>query len=185
MRVFVVSSIAAALVAHATVARADPQTSFGITFGDGITNLRDGSGPRNAIHAGIRGDLLFLRSRENQMALGPYVEVLTERFNSLDAGGGLEWLLPAFPAFPFVVSAGSFVRNAEGYGGYQPGVAAALFFGPRSFNFDSTYGMANGIYVQTRYGLGDAKQADLLFGIQIDFEILALPWIFTYEAIAH
>ena len=119
------------------------------------------------------------------MALGPYVEVLTERFNSLDMGGGLEWLLPAFPAFPFVLSAGPFVRNAEGYGGYQPGVAAALFFGPRSYNFASTYGLANGIYVQTRYGLGDAKQADLLFGIQIDLAVLALPWIFTYEAIAH
>lgn len=185
MRVLVVSWIAALVLAPCAVAHADPQTSVGLTFGDGITNLRDGSGPRNAVHLGIRGDLLFLRSRENQMAVGPYVEVLTERFNSLDAGGGLEWLLPAFPAFPFVLSAGPFVRNAEGYGGYQPGVAAALFFGPRSYNFASVYGLANGIYVQTRYGLGDAKQADLLFGIQVDFAVLALPWIFTYEALAH
>ena len=185
MRVLLVSWIAALLLAPCGVARADPQVSFGVTAGDGITNLRDGSGPRNAFHAGIRGDLLFLRSRENQMAIGPYVEVLTERFNSLDMGGGIEWILPAFPAFPFVLSAGPFVRNAEGYGGYQPGVAAALFFGPRSYNFASVYGLANGIYVQTRYGLGDAKQADLLFGIQIDLAVLALPWIFTYEAIAH
>lgn len=185
MRAFVLGSTVAVSLALSTFAHADPQTSVGLTVGDGITNLRDGSGPRNAFHMGIRGDLLFLRSRENQMAIGPYVEVLTERFNSLDAGGGLEWLLPAFPSFPFVLSAGPFVRNAEGYGGYQPGVAAALFFGPRSYNFDSVYGLANGLYVQTRYGLGDAKQADLLFGIQVDFAVLALPWILTYEAIAH
>ncbi|HEX7664812.1 MAG TPA: hypothetical protein VF407_09885 [Polyangiaceae bacterium] len=174
-----------ATVAIGARASADPQISTGVTVGGAITNLRDGSGPRPAFHLGFRGDVLFLRSRENQMAIGPYVEALTERFNSVDLGGGIEWLIPAIPSIPFVLSAGPYVRNAEGYGGFQPGVASTLFFGPRSFNFSSIYGMANGLFFQSRMGFGDAKQADLLLGVQVDFEILALPWIFAYQGIAH
>ncbi|MEO7112305.1 MAG: hypothetical protein ABI183_17800 [Polyangiaceae bacterium] len=188
MRAAIRATLASSVVAlfffsHDVVAA--PQVSVGATGGFALTNLRDGSGPRPAFHLGVRGDLLFLRSREKDMAVGPYVEALTERFNSTDFGAGLEWLLPAIPAFPFVVSAGGFVHDAPGFGGYQPGVAATLFFGPRSYNFFSTYGLANGIFVQARYGLGDAKETDVLFGVQVDLAVLALPWILTYEAVAH
>jgi hypothetical protein len=166
-------------------AGAEPQASVGLTGGFAVTNLRDDSGPRPAFHVGLRGDLLFLRAREKDMAIGPYVEALTERFNSTDFGAGIEWLVPAIPAFPFVVSAGGFAHDAPGFGGYQPGVAATIFFGPRSYNFFSSYGLANGLFAQARYGLGDAKETDLLFGVQVDLAVLALPWILAYETIAH
>lgn len=185
MRVALRASLVVLLTLLSRGAFGDPQASAGLTTGGAITNLRDGSGPRPALHLGIRGDLLFLRNREKDMAIGPYVEGLTERFNSLDVGGGVEWLLPAFPSFPFVLSAGGFARAAPGYGALQPGIATTLFFGPRSYNFNSTYGLANGLFVQARYGLGDAKQADVLFGVQLDLALFVLPWIFTYEALAH
>lgn len=185
MRGAVATALVACALATPSDAHADPQTSFGLTLGGAVTNLRDGSGPRPAFHMGVRGDVLFLRNRENQMAIGPYVEALTERFNSVDVGGGVEWLLPAIPSFPFVLSAGPFVRDAEGYGGFQPGVAAALFWGPRSYNFDSVYGLANGIYVQSLTGFGDAKQQDILLGVQIDLAVFALPWIYLVNAFRH
>ncbi|MEO8796372.1 MAG: hypothetical protein ABI551_00680 [Polyangiaceae bacterium] len=185
MRASVFSGAVVLALAVSPCALADPQISTGVTVDGAVTNLRDGSGPRPAFHLGFRGDLLFLRGRDNQMAIGPYVEALTERFNSVDFGGGLEWLIPAIPSLPFVLSAGPYLRGAEGYGGLQPGIASTLFFGPRSFNFSSVYGMANGIFVQSRMGLGEAKQADVLLGVQVDLEILALPWIFAYQALAH
>ncbi|MEO8875559.1 MAG: hypothetical protein ABI461_08230 [Polyangiaceae bacterium] len=185
MRVALGPALALSLTLFSSAAFADPQGSVGVTTGFGITNLRDDSGPRAAFHLGIRGDLLFLRNREKDMAIGPYVEALTERFNSFDVGGGFEWLIPAIPSYPFVLSAGGYGRAAPGYGNIQPGIATELFFGPRSLNFFNTYGLANGVFVQTRYGLGDAKQADILFGVQLDLALFALPWILTYEAIAH
>ncbi len=185
LRATLASSIALALHFFSLDANAAPQGSVGLTGGFALTNLRDDSGPRPAFHLGLRADLLFLRAREKDMAIGPYIEALTERFNSTDFGAGLEWLLPAIPAFPFVVSAGGFAHDAPGFGGYQPGVAATLFFGPRSSNFFSTYGLANGIFAQARYGFGDPKETDILFGVQVDLAVLALPWLLTYEAIAH
>jgi hypothetical protein len=185
LRATLASSIALALHFFSLDANAAPQGSVGLTGGFALTNLRDDSGPRPAFHLGLRADLLFLRAREKDMAIGPYIEALTERFNSTDFGAGLEWLLPAIPAFPFVVSAGGFAHDAPGFGGYQPGVAATLFFGPRSYNFFSTYGLANGIFAQARYGFGDPKETDILFGVQVDLAVLALPWLLTYEAIAH
>jgi hypothetical protein len=179
------ATLAASLIFFARSAAAGPQVSVGVTTGFALTNLRDDSGPRPAFHLGARGDMLFLRDREKDMAIGPYVETLTERFNATDFGAGVEWLIPAIPAFPFVVSAGGFVHDAPGFGGYQPGVAATLFFGPRSLNFFSSYGLANGLFVQARYGLGDAKETDLLFGAQVDLVILALPWVLLFEAVSH
>jgi hypothetical protein len=184
LRATLASSVVA-LILFSHDVEAAPQVSVGVTGGFALTNLRDDSGPRPAFHLGARGDLLFLRGREKDMAIGPYVEALTERFNSTDFGAGVEWLLPLVPAFPFVVSAGGFAHDAPGFASYQPGVAATLFFGPRSYNFFSAYGLANGIFAQARYGLGDAKETDILFGVQVDLAVLALPWILTYEAIAH
>jgi hypothetical protein len=183
VRVVLGATLAASLIFFARDAAAGPQVSVGVTTGFALTNLRDDSGPRPAFHLGLRGDMLFLRGREKDMAIGPYVETLTERFNSTDFGTGVEWLLPAIPAFPFVLSAGGFVHDAPGFGGYQPGVAATLFFGPRSYNFFSSYGLANGLFVQTRYGFGDAKETDLLFGAQVDLGILALPWVLLFESV--
>ena len=76
----------------------------------------------------------------------------------------------------------SLARRAPGFS-WEPGLATTLFFGSRSYNFHSWYNLGLGIFVQARYGLGDAKQGELIFGAQIDFALLAYPFIFAYEAI--
>lgn len=163
-------------------ALATPQASAGVTVGGAATDLRTKAA--GAFHLGARADLLFLRERESDMALGPYFDFATERLNTLEIGGGAEWLIPIVPSFPLVASAGLFERRAPVFG-WEPGLAANLFFGPRSYNFHSAYGMANGVFAQGRYGLGDGKQADVILGLQIDFAILALPFILVSQGLAH
>lgn len=163
-------------------ASADPQVSAGLTTGVGLTDLRAANGPRVAYHLGGRLDCLLLRSRANTMALGPYVSVATEAFDTFQGGGGVEWLLPIGEPV-LVLSAGGFARTSRF--GVNPGAEATLFFGSRSFNYHSAYGLGVGLFAQGRWGFGEGKQADAIFGAQVDLAYLAFPFIFAYEAVAH
>lgn len=130
---------------------------------------------------GLHGDVLFFRKSDRDMAFGPYVETLTVAFETFEVGGGVSWLIPVFEHFPLVVSAGA---HARGYpGGWEPGLHAMLWMGSRSYNFDSIYGLAAGLYVEGRWGLGDGQQADILGGVQLDLELFALPFVLLYNAL--
>lgn len=172
----------AALGLSASDARAEPQVSGAVTTGVAFTDLRAPNAPRVAYHLGGRFDALFLRDRAETMALGPYVDVATEAFDTFEGGGGLEWLVPAGgPAFIF--SAGAFARTSRF--GWEPGVAGTIFWGSKSYNYSSIYGIGAGLFLQGRYGFGDGKQTDAIAGVQIDLEYLALAPLFLWEAFAH
>lgn len=162
-------------------AEARPQISSGLTTGVAFTDLRAENGPRVAYQLGGRFDLLLGRGGPRDMALGPYVELTTAAFDTFEAGGGVAWLVPTgAPAVVF--SAGAFARTSRF--GVEPGVAATIFWGPRSYNYHSSYAIAAGLFAQGRYGLsGDGKQADALVGVQLDLEYFALPFVFAYEAL--
>lgn len=173
-------SLAASLAASS--AHADPQLSGAVTTGLALTDLRASNAPRLAYHLGGRFDALFLRDRAEQMALGPYVDVATEAFDTFEAGGGLEWLVPAGgPAFVF--SAGAFARTSRF--GVEPGMAGTIFWGSKSYNYSSLYGIGAGLFLQGRCGFGDGKQTDAILGVQIDLEYLALGPLLVWEAFTH
>lgn len=182
MRRFLASLCVSAALTTARVASADPQVSAGLTTGVGLTDLRAANGPRVAYHLGGRLDCLLLRSRANTMALGPYVDIATEAFDTFQGGGGIEWLVPIGEPV-LVLSAGGFARTSRF--GVNPGGEATIFFGSRSFNYHSAYGLGVGLFAQGRWGLGEGKQADAIFGAQVDLAYLAFPFIFAYEAVAH
>ena len=165
-------------------AGAAPQVSLGTTVGGALTDLRLEDGPHGAFHLGARGDVFLLRSSERSVGVGPFAEVLTEGFDTLETGGGLSLLLPVFSSLPVIVSGGAFVRRAPGLD-WEGGLSTTLFFGAMGYNFHSWYEMQNGLFVSGRYGLGDGRQADVIFGVRLDLMLLALPAIFIYEAIAH
>jgi hypothetical protein len=173
-------AIAGAVAGFTSNAEAHPQISSSLTTGAALTDLRFERGPRLAYHLGGRFDVLFLRSAPGDMALGPYVDVATHAFDTFETGGGLSWLVPA-GSTAFVFSGGGFGR-AAGFG-FEPGVSGTIFWGSRSYNYHSTYGIGVGLIAQGRYGFGDGKQADAILGAQIDLEYLALPFLFAYEAI--
>ena len=162
-------------------ALAAPQVSAGLTTGAALTDMRASNGPRLAYHLGGRLDMLLLRERAGTMAVGPYVDVATAAFDTFETGGGLEWLIPAGDT-AFILSGGAFARTSRF--GWEPGAAATIFWGSRSFNYHSTYSLGLGLFAQGRYGLaGDGKQADAILGVQVDLQYLALPFLFAYEAI--
>jgi hypothetical protein len=183
VRASLVSLAAAVTLATATVpAGARPQITSGVTTGAALTDLRADNAPRLAYHLGGRLDLLFLRDGPRDMAVGPYVEVVTAAFDTFEGGGGIAWLVPA-SATAFVFSAGGFGRTSRF--GWEPGASATIFWGSRSYNFHSSYAVGAGLFAQGRLGFGDGKQADAILGVQIDLEYLALPFVFAYEGLTH
>jgi hypothetical protein len=175
-------ALIAALLASGS-AQAAPQVNAGLTVGGGATDLR-GDRAHGFFHLGARADVLFLRTRNRDMAVGPYVDFATAAFETLELGGGAEWLIPLSEGLPLVISAGLLERRAPGYP-FEPGAASTIFLGSRSYNFHSWYGLAAGFFVQGRYGFGDARQADILGGVQIDLTLFAYPFLLAYEALRH
>lgn len=170
------------LAAWASPARADPQTSVGLTLGGVVRDESSGTG--GAFHMGVRGDLLLLRSSNRAMAVGPYVDVATASFHDADLGGGLGWLLPVTEDFPLLLSAGGFARDGDGRG-WRPGVEGTLLVGPRSYNFHAWYGLAGGLFVQTRWVPQSPSTLDVVIGAQVDVELLALPFVFAWQSLVH
>lgn len=170
----------AASLVSAREAHAKPQLGAALTTGVATTDWRAENGPRVAAHLGGRFDALFLRDRPTDMALGPHLEVMTAAFDTFEVGGGLSWLVPV-GAPALVLGAGGFARTSRF--GWEPGLAASVFWGARSFNYHGGYGLGVGLFAQGRYGLGDGKQADAIAGVQLDLAYLALPFVFAYEAI--
>lgn len=171
------------LAAWASPARADPQTSIGLTLG-GVVRDQQAGGAGGAFHLGARSDLLLLRSSNRDMAVGPYVDVATASFHDTDVGGGLGWLLPMTEDFPLLLSAGGFARDGDGRG-WRPGVEGTILVGPRSYNFHSWYGLAGGLFVQTRWVPQSPSTVDVVIGVQVDVELLALPFIFAWQSVVH
>jgi hypothetical protein len=62
---------------------------------------------------------------------------------------------------------------------------STIFLGSRSYNFSSWYGLGAGFFIQGRYGLGDARQVDILGGVQVDLSFFAYPFVLAYEALRH
>jgi len=154
-------------------APAAPQASLGATLGGAVEET--GSAPlQRALSLGARADVLFGRSRGTDMAIGPYVEGGTLGFQSLDVAAGAEWLLPVRDDLPLVLSGGALLRNGDGRS-WARGAEGAIFFGSRSYNFHSWYGLAAGLFAQVRWIPGSPDTVDFVFGIQLDAELLAMP----------
>jgi hypothetical protein len=127
-------------------------------------------------------DVLFLRSRERDMGLGPFLEVATAGFRNVDTGGGAEWLLPMTEEVPLVLSTGGFLRSGTGRS-WAPGLEGGLFGGSRSYNLHSWYGLAVGVFVQTRWLPESPATLGVVGGIQLDVALLAMPVLFAYTAL--
>ncbi len=130
----------------AGAARAEPQASVGLTVGvagEGLDHQiwRD----RTAFHLGLHGDVLFGRSSNSDFGFGPYAEILSHDFDEVQFGGGVSGLLPILDTFPLVLSVGAYGRKGSDAFGLEPGVAGELFWGSRSYNFNSRYVLSGGL----------------------------------------
>lgn len=172
--------MALALGAKEKEAHAEPQISSGITGGYGVRALADS--PRGAATLGLRADALFLRTTNREFAIGPYVEGLTVAFDDLQFGAGVSVLVPGLDEPAVVVSAGPLLRRAGRDGSWSAGASGQLFVGFREYNFHSMYAMANGLFVAGRMGTTPSSHAEIVGGVQLDLEFVALPFIFFWNA---
>jgi hypothetical protein len=162
-------------------ALAGPQVSTSLVVGGGLADARAIAPikPRAVFQLGVWADAVFLRRRSSDMGLGAYVHFDTTAFDTVSFGGGATWLIPlGSPVLS--LSAGALGRSSGR--GLEPALSTTLFFGSKSYNFHSLYGLSAGLFVQGRYGVGRSDQADLLFGAQIDLAILALPILYVVES---
>ena len=127
---------------------------------------------------GVRGDLLFGRERDAGAAIGPFIDVTTAGFDDIRLGAGPAALLSVSGFLPLVVSAGGYARHSEL--GWEPGLTGSLFVGSRSYNFHSSYGLAVGLLTGLQYGLGDSQETAIVIALQIDGQLIALPFVLAY-----
>jgi len=170
-------------IAYARPAGAAPQASAGLTLGVAGNGDRSDIWASTSFAAGLRGDLLWARTRDADFGIGPYAEVLTTTaFSDFQAGGGISLLFPVSSYLPLVVSSGAYASRSSPWG-WEPGLAANIFLGSHSFNYHSSYTLAVGLFVDGRYALGDSREVSLIAGARIDLELVGLPFLLVYEAI--
>ncbi|MDI3291078.1 hypothetical protein [Polyangium sp. 15x6] len=181
-RAFVGGAVLAGCLAFGSEARAEPQGTVGLTIGAAGRGLDRKIWDQTVFHLGLRGDVLFGRSKVTDFGVGPYAEVMTHAFDEVQFGAGVSTLFPVLQALPFVVSVGGYGRYAP-MQGLEPGVAGALFWGTRSYNFHASYVIAAGLLAQFRYGLGPSRETSIVVGAQLDLVALSLPFQILYNAI--
>ena len=183
-RVPAVLGVALLLSVPARWARAEPQATAGLTVGVAGRAVDHGFWDQSVFHLGARGDVIFGREGNFDFGLGPYLEVATHAFDEIQVGGGVSGLLPVIEDVPLILSLGAYGRGGEGPFGFEPGVAAEVFWGVRSYNFHSTYVMSGGLLAEMRYGLGDSGETSIVIGAQLDFLAMSLPFIYLANAVS-
>ncbi|WP_437742425.1 hypothetical protein WMF39_43945 [Sorangium sp. So ce1504] len=176
-----VAALLGAVLLHGT-ARAEPQASAGVTVGLAGVGLDRQLWDSTVFHLGLRGDVLFGRAANDDFGVGPYAEVLTHAFDEIQTGAGVSVLVPIHDSFPLVLFTGAYGRWSDDARGVEPGIAAAIFWGGRSYNFHSRYGMSTGLLAQGRFGLGGSKETAVVLAAQLDLALLALPFVYLFEA---
>lgn len=167
-----------ATLGSAGTASAEPQWNVGALTGV-CGRGADGSYWQDTCwYNGVRGDVLFGRSRYSDVSAGPFASITSAGFDDVRLGGGATLLLPVTQYLPLGLSLGGYARQEDDW---DPGVSGWLFFGSRSYNFHSSYGIAAGLFLGVEHDLRDPGHNAIVVGVQIDGLVLALPFLFTYE----
>jgi len=166
----------AALVCVSDVA-AEPQANAGLTLGGAAVGQEADVSDHAEMHLGLRGDTIFGRDDAFDFGVGPYVELGTLAFDELQFGGGASLHVPVHETLPLVASFGGYGRYGDDDFGVEPGIAGALFWGSRSYNFHANYVMAVGLSVGYRHTFGEANESALLVAAHLDLAVLGLPWV--------
>ncbi len=168
----VIASIGTLMVG-ANDAKAEPQWSSALTMGGAGVGTEGRFWDGSAFHLGARGDVLFGREQGADAGYGPYLALGTLDFSRFEAGGGASVLAPVHDDLPLVFSLGGLLAVDDA--GARPLVEASLFWGSRSYNYHSAYGMAAGLLVSVRQGVTAPHETSLLVAAQLDFVALSLP----------
>lgn len=122
-------------------------------------------------HGSARADVLFLRERSSDFAVGPVLELGTVNFEAPRVSAGISWLVP-FDPLPVVLSAAPLVRLGAAP---SAGGSARVFWGIRGYNHSGSYSAAGGILLGFDQLLGANSEQVWHVGLQLDAMWLSLP----------
>ncbi len=129
----------------------------------------------------LRADFLFGRSNNASFGFGPTTFIGLSTYSELNLGAGAQLLIPVHDYLPITLSAGLYGVNREEQK-TRPGTFLALGWGPRSFNYHSSYSMGGGLLLEARRDLAESPVTTWLASVQIDSALLALPVVFVVNA---
>jgi len=179
--------LALAMMLIGSSALADPQVNAGLDLGVAGRGVEGEVWDETAFWMAARADVMFARTGDADVGVGPYFEVGTLAFDELDVGAGGSLLLPVIDGFPLVLSLGPYLRIADDGppigAGIGPGAQASIFWGTRSYDTHGTYEMAGGLLVELRRGFGDAEDTAIIIGAHLDAAVLSLPFVWMGEAL--
>ena len=166
--------VALSLLAPAR-ALATPQFTSALGVGGGARTT-SAQGFVGVFSMALRADVLFGARTPYAARVGPFVSLRSDAFEDLTAAAGVSVQVPVSEAFPIVVSLGGAVDFTASPA--RPAVLARLWWGTRSYNYHSPYGLAIGVWVEARRFFDDAQTTDVVGGVDIDLEVFALPIAF-------
>ena len=172
--------IALAVLCLPVASPATPQIPSDVSLGGGARFVPDG--PAGVFSLGLRADVLFGGRGPYVPRVGPFVALRTDNFSDLVPAAGVSLLLPVSSGFPLVLSAGGALDVSPA--SPRAGVLARLWWGGRSYNYHSVYGLTVGLWAEARYFPDARSTADLVGGVDIDLEVFALPFILLYNWVA-
>jgi hypothetical protein len=172
------SAIALGLLLLTTTAQAEPQTHVAVrsaVCGRG----NDGRLWQKTLWCnGVTADLLLLRERNRDFGLGPYVEVASAGFFDVRFGGGITLLVPVSENYPLLFSLGAYDHALA-----RPALGGTLFWGARSYNFDSPYNYTLGLFASAQRDLSDDRTSLVSVGLEIDGFFFAAPFLLAVGAL--
>ncbi len=174
----VAALVALSLAASPATALAYTQWAAAITLGGGVRALPEAQ--RGGLFSlGLRADVLFGPRDPFHVRVGPFASVWTDNFDSAVAAVGASVLLPVSTTTPIVVSAGATYTLTETEHLALGGIAR-VWWGSRSLNFHSSYGMSAGLWLEGRYtpAVGDL---DVVLGIDGDLAFISLPAVLLWN----
>jgi hypothetical protein len=157
----------------APAAAAYPQWTLGLTLGGGA-RLAPPAEREVLIVAAVRAEATFGARTPYAWRAGVFGAVGTTDFVTMEVAAGGILHIPVSASFPLLLSAGAIADVAPSQG--RLGVLGRLWWGSRSLNYHSSYGMAAGLWVEGRYR-PDEGTADVLAGVDLDLRVLTLPFV--------
>ncbi len=136
------------------------------------------------ISLGLRADALFSPRSPLAVGVGPFLALRTDDFEDFTVALGASLKVPTTSTLPFVFSFGGVVDLTAADPLEGTGILGRVWWGSRSMNYHSSYGMAVGLWVDARY-FPATGTTDVVAGIDGDLAFAAIPFILLYEWIRH
>jgi len=128
-------------------------------------------------YGAIRGDVLFGRTRDSSVGIGPALELGTAAFSDVRLAAGPTVFVPLGDVIGLAATPAALLRHDDGL--TSAGVSGRIFCGIRSLNHYGDYSLASGLVLGVDKDLDDRGGSAIVVAAQVDGLVLAIPVMFV------